>query len=119
MCCVIILSAEKQAQIRKMSDARLISNLSKMGQQADDIEKPDRQGLLDAYAKSLLEGRDRHAEANSSVNIYLEREKLAFEREKLAFQKEEDEKDRLFLERKRRERQTFSERKRGKRQTIF
>jgi hypothetical protein len=79
------LPAEKQAQIKKTSDARLIANLVRIGMAMEDIEHLDRQGLMETYAKVVLEGKDKPEKAAesqklTSASIELERERLAFEK---------------------------------------
>ncbi len=50
------LPESKCADIKKMSDVRLISKLTQAGIPIEQVEQMDRSTLLESYAKIVLEG---------------------------------------------------------------
>lgn len=93
------LEKKEQEKIRKMSDARLISMLSRAGVETDEIDSMDRATMIDQWAKLVLTGNDTRPAATtggatgttglvgSGYDVNFEREKLAFEREKFEYDK--------------------------------
>ena len=83
------LSTKEQDNIKKMSDSRLISCLSRAGVSPDDIELMDRPTMIDRWARLVLSGADKGPAAavtpsvtTSAFDPTLERERLAFDKQK-------------------------------------
>ena len=105
------LSKSEQDNIRKMSDARLVSCLTKCGVSVDDVEHMDRNAMISKWAELVAAKADKPAAATASIVGYdaaVERDKLQFEKfkfeQELKFRGEletakiQQEKDRLALE---------------------
>jgi hypothetical protein len=52
------LEKTKQAEIRKMSDARLVSKLTQSGFSVESVESMDRMAMLDKWAEVVSAGKD-------------------------------------------------------------
>ena len=83
------LSTKEQDNIKKMSDSRLISCLSRAGVSPDDIELMDRPTMIDRWARLVLSGADKGPAAAATPSVTtsafdptLERERLAFDKQK-------------------------------------
>ena len=80
------LDKTKQAEIRKMSDARLVSKLTQSGCSLESVESMDRMAILDKWAEVVLAGKDlvvnpvgAAAASISGYDIELERRRLEFQ----------------------------------------
>jgi hypothetical protein len=77
------LEKAKQAEIKKMSDTRLISKLTKAGVPMEEIEQLDRNALLNSWAEIVVAGREAEVRAmapsKAGYDPELEREKLQFQ----------------------------------------
>ena len=82
------LEKTKQAELRKMSDARLVSKLTQSGCSLESVESMDRMAMLDKWAEVVLAGKDVSVNlggataASASVSGYdieLERRRLDFQ----------------------------------------
>lgn len=82
------LSKEQQEGIKKASTPRLCFLLRRVGVEEAVLEAMDRPELAELWARMILEGKDRAAEAAAVVerkvmyDVELEKERLAFERER-------------------------------------
>jgi hypothetical protein len=83
------LSQKEQEKIRKMSDTRLVTSLTRAGIDPDEIEAMERTALIDRWAKLVAEGHGQGSAAGATVgktatgyDVKLERERLAFEKQK-------------------------------------
>jgi hypothetical protein len=83
------LSQKEQEKIRKMSDTRLVTSLTRAGIDPDEIEAMERTALVDRWAKLVAEGHGQGSAAGATVgktatgyDVKLERERLAFEKQK-------------------------------------
>lgn len=108
------ISQKDQDKIKKMSDVRLVSSLTKAGVSQDDIEAMDRTTMMDKWARIVAAGGDKTPGAatvtgvtTAGYDVTLERERLAFEKLKWEEQKKESarlaelEKEKIQLERDR------------------
>ena len=72
--------------IKKMSTARLVSKLTKVGYSVDDIEKMSRETMVDTWAHCVVDGKDKEdtleAAGGATGPEHFEREKLNFEKQK-------------------------------------
>src|SRR5271157_5805164 len=81
------LSEPQRSDIKKISTVRLTSKLVSAGIPEEEIEKLDRQGMMEAWAKKVAEGKDKPTVVKAiptaaAYDPYLEKESLAFERMK-------------------------------------
>ena len=81
------LSEPQRSDIKKMSMVRLTLKLVAAGMPEEEIEKLDRQGMMEAWAKIVAEGKDKlpvvkAMPAAAGYDPDLEKERLAFERMK-------------------------------------
>ena len=81
------LTEPQRSDIKKMSTVRLTSKLMSAGIPEEEIEKLDRQGMMEAWAKIVAEGKDKPPvvkamPAAAGYDPDLEKEILAFERMK-------------------------------------
>jgi transposase InsO family protein len=87
------LSETQRADIKKMSTVRLTSKLMTAGMADEEIESLDRPGLIEAWARMIVAGKDKPAAMAVPITMgydpSVEREKLAFE--KLKFEAEQEE----------------------------
>ena len=77
------LSKSEQDNIRKMSDARLVSCLTKCGVSVDEVEHMDRNSMISKWAELVAAKADKPAAATASIVGYdaaVERDKLQFEK---------------------------------------
>jgi hypothetical protein len=75
------LEKAKQAELRKMSDVRLIGKLTQAGFNPEDMEGMDRETLLNRYAEVLMGTSAVKPAAVATTMPYdveLERQKIAF-----------------------------------------
>lgn len=71
------LSKEKQADLRKCTDKRLISKLTRAGVSEDEIEPLDRTGLLNRWAELVADGaEEKPAAASGGYDPELEKQRL-------------------------------------------
>jgi SOS response regulatory protein OraA/RecX len=66
------LSEAKRGEVKKMSDARLISKLLKHGISEEEVEKMKRDELLNAWAEMILAGMEKK-EVTKGYDLGLER----------------------------------------------
>jgi len=87
------LDKSKQAELRKLTDARLVTKLTQAGIPIEQVESLDRNSLLDRWAEIVIVGKDVTVKP-SAVAISGGGYDVEFERQKLAFQMQqwEDEK---------------------------
>ena len=62
------LSAEQQADIKKMSTERLIARLLKAGVDEEQIGEMDRAQMLDMWAEFVSTGRDKPTVVGESIS---------------------------------------------------
>ena len=86
------LEKSKQAELRKMSDARLVSKLTQAGVAQEEVESIDRASMLDRWADMVLSGRDSAVSSKPAGLLGVGESEL--ERQKFLFklQQWEDEK---------------------------
>lgn len=80
---MVKLTKSEQDNIKKMSDARLVSCLTKCGVSVDEVEHMDRNSMLNKWAELVAAKADKPAAATVSTVGYdaaVEREKLQFEK---------------------------------------
>jgi len=83
------LPESKRADVKKMSDARLISKLTQAGIPIEQVEQMDRPTLLESYAKFVLEGGPTPTpQPRFAYDPEIERERLLIEREQLRHEAE-------------------------------
>ena len=99
------LTPEQQAEIKKMSSARLALKLQKVGVEEEAINAMDREGLMATWAQCIMEGRDKPKEPDASLQYQsFEFEKWKYQKELEYRQLEEERRQELErLERERRE----------------
>ena len=108
------LSAEQQADIKKMSTERLIARLLRAGVDEEKIGEMDRAQMLDMWAEFVSTGRDKPTVVGESIvrpistGFDPELQKRMFDLEMMKF--EEDRKEREA--RRRREEEEREERRR-------
>ena len=77
------LLAKQQAEIKKMSDVRLCSKLTKAGFSPEQLEGMDRTAMMDSWAVVVAKGEDVAAATVAvtpgSYDVELERRKFDFE----------------------------------------
>ena len=78
------LEKGKQAEIRKMTDARLIDKLTKAGISIEEVEHMDRASLLDRWAEVVIAGKE--VASKPSVAGVTGGYDLEFERQKFLIQ---------------------------------
>ena len=76
------LTPEQQAEIKKMSSARLALKLRTVDVEEEAINAMDREGLMARWAQCIMEGRDKPKEPDASLQYQ------SFEFEKWKYQKE-------------------------------
>ena len=81
----------KELENLKMSDTRLVSNLTKAGVSQDELDTMDRPAMLNRWAELLVAGAGKPATAAATVtpvtyNVEIEKERLALEKFKLEAQ---------------------------------
>jgi len=80
------LSETQRTDIKKMSNVQLTSKLMAAGVSKEEIEKLDRAGMMEAWAKLVGEGKEKVLVPTGSITMgydsALEKERLAFERMK-------------------------------------
>ena len=81
------LSTKDQDRIKKMSDTRLVSCLSRADVNPDDIESMDRPTMIDRWARLVLSGADKGPAAAATPSVTTSTFDPALERERLAFEK--------------------------------
>ena len=74
------LSTKEQENIRKMSDVRLVSSLTKAGVGQDEIDAMDRTAMLNKWAELVATGADKAPAAAAAAapvvyDIEVERER--------------------------------------------
>jgi hypothetical protein len=88
------LGPKKGESIKKLSDARLVANLTKAGVSLDDIEAMDRAAMLDRWARLIQSGGEKgHVAVTSAMmgyDVTLEKEQLVFQLRKWETQQEAD-----------------------------
>ena len=90
------LGPKEQEAIRKLSDVRLVANLTKAGLNQDELEAMDRPAMLSKWAElSVASKQTGVAGLISQTEIEkkildLEKQKLDLERQKLAMQADRD-----------------------------
>jgi len=60
------LSESKKAEVKKMSDTRLISKLTQAGYSSEQIETMNRETLMSTWAEALVAGKEASAAAAHS-----------------------------------------------------
>ena len=104
------LSMEKQADIRKMSTARLTTRLIKAGYDEEVVSGMERDELMEEWAACVLSGKDQPSPAVSEIvtrptvamaDPELQRQWLALEQQRLQMKQQEMD----FLARKEKEKQ--------------
>jgi hypothetical protein len=75
------LSEAKRGEVKKMSDARLISKLLRFGMSEEEVEKMKRDELMNAWAEMILAGMEKK-EVTKGYESGLERERFEFEKMK-------------------------------------
>ena len=80
------LEKAKQAEIKKMSDERIVSKLMKAGVSASELEALERAELLDRWAEVVLAGLDKPVEKPQEAAVAPIGYDIEFERQKFAFQ---------------------------------
>ena len=78
------LSQSQVESIKKLSTSRLITKLSRVGYSEEDIEKMDREMMLETWAQCVAQGLDRPPgevakQTAVGYDVELERQKLEFE----------------------------------------
>lgn len=103
------LTTEQQTAINKMSSLKLMQKLASCGVGEDELDKMDRAGMKNLWAKLVSEGKDKpHPAAAAAVpaafapsyDVELEREKFEFEKQRWKADRELEAK-RLELEERR------------------
>jgi hypothetical protein len=92
------LTAEQQANIKRMSDVRLTSKLTQAGVSVDKLESMDRTAMMNAWAELIVVGKDKPVKGADVVpaaggDADIEKRKLEFE-----MWKYEEEKKRMAAE---------------------
>jgi hypothetical protein len=92
------LTADQQANIKRMSDVRLTSKLTQAGVSVDKLESMDRAAMMNAWAELIVVGKDKPVKGADVVpaaggDADIEKRKLEFE-----MWKYEDEKKRMAAE---------------------
>jgi len=93
------LNPKELENIKKLSDVRLVSNLTKAGVSQDELDTMDRHAMLNRWAELVVAGAGKLATAVATVapvtyNVEIEKERLALEKLKLEAQIVQQEKDR-------------------------
>ena len=77
------LSQKERETLKKLSDARLVANLTKAGVSSDEIEAMDRSNMLDRWARLVQTAGEKGlavaAPATTRYDVALHRERSAFE----------------------------------------
>ena len=79
------LSDAQRADIKKMPTVRLATKLMASGMPEEEVEKLDRAGLMENWARTVLEGKDKPAPVVPTAMGYdpaIEKERLEFEKRK-------------------------------------
>jgi hypothetical protein len=64
------LDKTKQAEIRKLSDARLVGQLAKAGVPTEELESLDRTELMNRWAEIVLTGKEAgHVKAEAAATV--------------------------------------------------
>ena len=95
------LTEPQQAKIKKMSTVRLTTKLIAAGMTEEEVEKLDRQGMIEAWARIVLERKDVPIPTVKGYDPTLERERLALERMKFEMETKRWEEEKV--EKRRRE----------------
>ena len=95
-----LLDQKEQEKIRKMSEKRLISLLTRAGIDPDELEAMDRNIMIERWAKLVSVGGDKPPSTEGAAaavkavttgyDVELERNRLAFEGEKFETRNEAD-----------------------------
>ena len=119
------LPTKEQEKIRKMSDTRLTSFLTKAGVTLDELEAMNRSQMIERWAQIVVTGgistppSGNPAKIAGGYDVALERERLAFEKQKweaelslerAKLEAQKEERERLASESKAKEEKEFAER---------
>jgi hypothetical protein len=115
------LPAERKADIKKMSDVRLITRLKQAGLTTEQLETMDREAMLNTWAECIVTGKDKvPAAASASANPIsndpeIERMRLTLDIERFKWEQDEKIKE---MEMRKRELQIREEEQQLRRQEI-
>jgi DNA repair exonuclease SbcCD ATPase subunit len=113
------LSPDQQAEIKKLSTARLAAKLVKAGVDEETVGAMERTELMCAWAECVAEGRDRTGKPTGEAELrhtMFEFEKWKFEQE--VKMRESERQERLLREEAERKRQELKEEEERKRQEM-
>ena len=87
-----------KADIKKMSDARLISKLSQAGFSSEELETMDRTALMNAWAEIVASGKEVKAKAPGPVGYdpEVEKQRLAWEMRRYEDEKKREQEEKEF-----------------------
>jgi hypothetical protein len=99
-----MLSEGKQKEVKKMSDARLVSKLTQAGYNAEQIEAMDRVAMMNAWAEIVASGKETSAAVGVPSKIgydpEVEKQRLAWEmkryEEERDYQRKKDDEEKEY-----------------------